>query len=150
VGVEERCALAGVGEADAFGGTGRASEEGGTEEALEVEDEVEALGAEVLEEAKELGGEARGGIPAGEALAVEKDDVVELRVVGEQAGTAGGHEPGDVGGGVGGAEEVEDGECVDDVADGGGLDEQDALGGGHGEIYDLRFAICDRGDGQGL
>lgn len=58
----------------------------------------------------------------------------------EQAGAEGGEEPGDFGGGPAFAEEVEDGEGVDDVADGAGFDQQDALG--RGWEIDARHRGC--------
>jgi hypothetical protein len=61
--------------------------------------------------------------------AVEEDDFVEVGVAVDEAGAVRGDEPGDVGLREAAAEQVEDGERVDDVAQGAGLDDQDARRG---------------------
>ncbi len=126
VGVKEWGAFAGAGEADTDGGAGLEGEEAGSKEALEIEDEVELPVALSTEELGEAAGGGEVSPPTAEAFAVEEDYFIELGMAVEDAGAGGGDEPGDAGVGPVVAQEIENGERVNHVADGAGFDEEDA------------------------
>lgn len=128
--VSEPGELAGGGETDAVWGAGESRQQAGAEQALEVEDQVVAGGGEAAGPGARFGGDAGVAPERNEALTRERDHVVQSGVVADGVGVRVVDEPVDASGGERVAERDEGGDGAADVAEGAGLDDQDARGGG--------------------
>src|SRR5262245_18528877 len=133
--VRQGGALAGRAQADAPGRAGSQGHEPAAGESLQIDYQVEPALAQVAGEGERR---PRGPLPAAvQGPAVEGDRLVETRVAVEERLVGAVDDPGDVGVGKLVPQRPEDGEGVDDVAEGAGLDEGDAL---HSDFVERRSA----------
>jgi len=92
---------------------------------VEIDDHLVADSADIGDEAQHGGGGAETAAAFGEFAPGEEEDVRKGGMASDELGILRGEEPIDAGLGVTAAEFFEDGQCVNDIADSGGLDEQD-------------------------
>src|SRR5438046_1314351 len=82
---------------------------------------------EPIDSARQIGGEGAIASERRIAMALEEDDLIELRMPIEQPRAPRRDQPADLRRRPAPAEEVEDGQRVNHIADGAGLDQEDAL-----------------------
>jgi hypothetical protein len=127
VGVEGGGRFASVGKADAHGGAGCPGQKAAAEEALEIDDEVELFGAEAFDEFQEFDVDAHVEADGAVAFAIEGNDLLQIGLVLEEIDERGGDEPSEVGIRIATAEQMQDGEGMNQIAQAGRLDDEDAL-----------------------
>lgn len=125
--VEQRGSFPGLGQADAQGTAGDAGKKARAQEALEIEDEIISALSQFFDKGAEFGESGTGEAAAEFASVKEKDFINSLDTI-ENGGQFGADHPGDMSARAGLPQGRQDGQGMDDVAEGGGLDDQNPPG----------------------
>src|SRR5258706_5709324 len=126
--VEKPAELARVRWPDRNRGRGRARHPPAAQQSLHIDDQIKPATPERARELPDGEDRSRAAPPMTEPAAIEEDHLIELRMILQQPGTRGCHEPTDFSARPFTANQVQNRQRMNDIADSSWLDDQDSGG----------------------